>query len=156
MLVNNAGIAGTNPAVEAITADSVSEVHEVNVLGPVRVLNAFLPLLRRSEHPVVVNVSSGLGSQASVHDGGRIESQVVAPAYCSSKAALNILTAQFAKALPDVKVNCVDPGYTATDLNANSGHQTVQEGTDAIVAMATIGPDGPTGTFVDRDGTAAW
>ena len=64
--------------------------------------------------------------------------------------------AQWAAALPELRVNCVDPGYTATDLNGNSGPQTVTEGTDAIVAMATIGPDGPTGTFTDRNGPVGW
>jgi hypothetical protein len=53
-------------------------------------------------------------------------------------------------------VNAVDPGYTATDLNNNRGHQTVSEGTDAIVKMATLGKDGPTGTFTNRDGTMPW
>jgi len=60
----------------------------------------------------------------------------VAPAYCSSKSALMMLTTQYAKALPTLRINVVDPGYTATDLNGNSGTQTVTEGTDAIVAMA--------------------
>jgi hypothetical protein len=53
-------------------------------------------------------------------------------------------------------VNAADPGYTATDFNANSGPQTVTEGTDAIVTLATIGKDGPTGTFRDRQGDVAW
>ena len=67
-----------------------------------------------------------------------------------------MLTSQYAKALPGMRVNCVDPGYTATDLNANSGPQTVTEGTDAIVAMVSVAPDGPTGTFTDREGSVAW
>ena len=65
-----------------------------------------------------------------------------------------MLTVQYAKALPGIRVNAADPGYTATDLNGNSGHQTVTEGTDAIVELATQGADGPTGTFIDRDGVA--
>ncbi|MGW5450880.1 hypothetical protein [Nocardia sp. NPDC003979] len=76
--------------------------------------------------------------------------------YPSTKAALNMLTVMYASELDTMKVNAVDPGYTATDLNGHSGFQTVTEGTDAIVAMATIGPDGPTGAFVDRTGTAPW
>jgi NAD(P)-dependent dehydrogenase (short-subunit alcohol dehydrogenase family) len=67
-----------------------------------------------------------------------------------------MLTTQYAKAFPEIRVNAVDPGYTATDFNGHSGPQTVTEGTDAIVAMATIGPDGPTGTFVDRQGAVPW
>jgi len=67
-----------------------------------------------------------------------------------------MLTAQYAKALPGIKVNVCDPGYTATDLNASTGTQTVAEGTDAIVTLATLGADGPTGTFIDRYGTVGW
>ena len=158
VLVNNAGIAGDDHSdpIEGTSVADVAAVYDVNVLGPIRTFKAFLPLLRAADAGVVVNVSSGLGSQAAHADKSRIEAQVVAPAYCSSKAALNMLTSQWAQALPELRINCVDPGYTATDLNGNSGPQTVEEGTDAIVAMATIGGDGPTGTFVDRAGTAAW
>ena len=124
--------------------------------GIVRVTNAFLPLLHDSDNPVIVNVSSGLGSHGVTSDPDRVEFRVNSLDYCSSKAAVNMLTAQYAKGLSNMKVNVVDPGYTATDLNANSGPQTVTEGTDAIVAMATIGADGPTGTFTDRHGTVAW
>ncbi len=130
--------------------------HRANVYGPVRVLHAFLPLLLASENGVVVNVASGLGSQAATHDPDRVESSVLAPAYCSSKSALVMLTTQYAKALPTLRINVVDPGYTATDLNGHSGTQTVTEGTDAMVAMAMVGRDGPTGTFTDRDGTVPW
>jgi NAD(P)-dependent dehydrogenase (short-subunit alcohol dehydrogenase family) len=97
-----------------------------------------------------------MGSFAATHDAGRVESTVVLPIYTSSKAAVTMLTTQYAKALPDVKVNAADPGYTATDLNGHSGPQTVTEGTDAIVELATIGQDGPTGTFRDRNGAMAW
>jgi NAD(P)-dependent dehydrogenase (short-subunit alcohol dehydrogenase family) len=116
------------------------------------VTHALLPLLELSDNPIIVNVASGLGSFGVVHDSTRLESRVPALAYCSSKSAVTMLTVQYAKALPGMRVNVVDPGYTATDLNGNSGHQTVSEGTDAVVAMASIGADGPTGTFSDRDG----
>ena len=156
VLVNNAGIAGSHKSVPDVTADDLRDVYETNVFGAVRVLHAFLPLLLASGNGVVVNVASGLGSQAATHDPDRIESKVQAPAYCSSKSALVMLTTQYAKALPALRINVVDPGYTATDLNGNSGPQTVTEGTDAMVAMALIGPDGPTGTFTDRAGTVPW
>jgi NAD(P)-dependent dehydrogenase (short-subunit alcohol dehydrogenase family) len=128
----------------------------VNVFGPVRVLHAFLPLLERSDAPVVVNVSSGLGSIAHSADPESAYSSLVIPAYFSSKAALNMLTAQYARAFPRMRINSVDPGFTASDFNQNRGTQTVQEGTDAIVQMATIGPDGPTATFVSRSGPVPW
>ncbi len=67
-----------------------------------------------------------------------------------------MLTMQYAKALPNLRINIVDPGPTATDLNGNAGYQTVKEGTDAIVRLATIGSDGPTGTFSGRAGNVPW
>ncbi|TDD23870.1 SDR family NAD(P)-dependent oxidoreductase [Nonomuraea diastatica] len=156
VLVNNAGIHGTHNPADQITAADAREVFEVNVVGIVRVTHAFLPLLRRSANPVIVNVSSGMGSFAVTHDAGRVESTVVTPLYTSSKAAVTMLTTQLAKSWTDVKVNAADPGYTATDFNEHSGPQTVTEGTDAIVELATIGPDGPTGAFRDRHGAMAW
>ncbi|MEW1960243.1 SDR family NAD(P)-dependent oxidoreductase [Kineococcus sp. NPDC059986] len=156
VLVNNAGISGPHTPAQDLTADDARAVYETNVFGPLRVTNAFLPLLRTSANPVVVNVTSGLGSFAATHDPERIESQVTAPLYTSSKSALTMLTTQFAKALPDVKFNAVDPGYTATDFNAHSGPQTITEGTDAIVELASIGKDGPTGQFRDRAGVVPW
>jgi NAD(P)-dependent dehydrogenase (short-subunit alcohol dehydrogenase family) len=156
VLINNAGISGGRVSAGELTADKIHEVYDVNVFGPVRVLHAFLPLLERSEAPVVVNVSSGLGSLTYCGDPESTYSKLIVPAYFSSKAALNMLTVQYAKAFPDVRINSVDPGFTATDLNANRGTQTVTEGTDVIVQMATIGPEGPTGSFVSRDGPVPW
>ncbi|HEU4535943.1 MAG TPA: SDR family oxidoreductase, partial [Polyangiaceae bacterium] len=156
VLVNNAGIAGGAAAPPDVMAGAVREVYETNVFGIVRVTQAMLPLLRASANPVIVNVSSGLGSFGAVHDAGRVESKVVALAYGSSKSAVTMLTVQYAKALPAMRVNAVDPGYTATDLNRHSGPQTVEQGTDAIVRLATVGPDGPTGTFQDAAGVMPW
>ena len=118
--------------------------------------HAFLPLLESSEAPVVVNVSGGLGSLAKSADPDSAYSGLIAPAYFSSKAALKMLTLQWARAFPAMRINSVDPGYTATDLNANRGTQTVTEGTDAIVEMATIDGSGATGTFVSRDAPVPW
>ena len=156
VLVNNAAVAGRYaPADELVGADAAA-VYDANVVGIVRVTHAFLPLLRRSAVPVIVNVSSGMGSFAATHDPGRIESRVVAPLYSSSKAAVTMLTTTYAKALPDIRINAADPGFTATDFNDHRGTQTVEEGTDAIVALATLDADGPTGTFQDRNGTVPW
>ena len=66
------------------------------------------------------------------------------------------LASQYTNTLKNVKVNVVEPGFTATDQNGNRGHQTVAEGAEIIVRMASIGGDGPTGTFQDRNGTVAW
>ncbi len=156
VLINNAGVPGTHKPADQITAADASEVFDVNVVGIVRVTHAFLPLLRTSANPVIVNVSSGMGSFAATHDPGRPEGRYLAPLYTASKAAVTMLTTQYAKSWPDVKVNAADPGYTATDFNGHSGTQTVTEGTDAIVELATIGADGPTGTFRDRHGEMPW
>ncbi|MFC5216325.1 SDR family NAD(P)-dependent oxidoreductase [Streptomyces coerulescens] len=156
VLINNAGVFGTHSPADRITAADAGEVFDVNVVGIVRVTHAFLPLLRKSASPVIVNVSSGMGSFAATHDAERVESRNLAPLYTASKAAVTMLTTQYAKSLPDVKVNAADPGYTATDFNGHSGPQTVTEGTDAIVELATMGPDGPTGTFRDRHGEMPW
>jgi NAD(P)-dependent dehydrogenase (short-subunit alcohol dehydrogenase family) len=156
VLINNAGISGGMAPPAEITADAVRNVYETNVFGIVRVTHAMLPILRASKCPVIVNVASGLGSFGRVRDTSIIESKVTALAYCSSKSAVTMLTVQYAKSLPEMRINVVDPGYTATDLNHNSGPQTVEEGTDAIVKLATIGLDGPTGTFHDRAGVVPW
>ena len=156
VLINNAGITGANPPIDEFDASALHEVYETNVYSIVRVTKAAIPLLRTSANPVIVNVASGLGFPRFTQDASRVESHVLAPGYNSSKAAVIMLSVQYAKALPEFRVNVIDPGYTATDLNGNSGHQTVTEGTDAAVAMATIGTDGPTGTFSDRDGVIAY
>jgi NAD(P)-dependent dehydrogenase (short-subunit alcohol dehydrogenase family) len=156
VLINNAGISGASVSAADLTAEKMHEVYDVNVFGPVRVLHAFLPLLERSDAPVVVNVSSGLGSISHSADPHSPYAALIVPAYFSSKAALNMLTTQYAKAFPRMRINSVDPGFTGTDFNQSRGTQTVQEGTDAIVEMASIGPRGPTATFVSRDGHVPW
>jgi NAD(P)-dependent dehydrogenase (short-subunit alcohol dehydrogenase family) len=156
VLINNAGITGSRNDVADLTGDDALEVYNTNVVSVVRTTNAFLPVLRQSTAPTIVNVTSGLGSFAAVHNTERIEAQVIAPLYNSSKSAVTMLTVQFAKAYPEIRINAADPGYTATDLNGNSGYQTVTEGTDAIVELATRGGQGPTGTFIDRAGVAAF
>ncbi|MBV9795220.1 MAG: SDR family NAD(P)-dependent oxidoreductase [Actinobacteria bacterium] len=156
VLINNAGVHGPAGDPGGLTGADVLGVFDVNVAGVVRVTTAFAPLLRRSADPVIINVSSAMGSLAATHDPGRAESQVVAPIYTGSKAALTMLTTQYAKAWPDIRINAADPGYTATDLNGGSGPQTVTEGTDAIVGLATEGPGHGSGRFVDRGGEIAW
>jgi NAD(P)-dependent dehydrogenase (short-subunit alcohol dehydrogenase family) len=156
VLINNAGIAGAAGKPADVTAEEVEDVFATNVFGLVRVTHAMLPLLLKSENPVIVNVASGLGSIGVATDKERLESRFASIAYSSSKSAVTMLTVQYAKAFPELRVNVVDPGYTATDLNGNRGSQSVTEGTDAIVTLATIGSDGPTGTFQDRNGTVPW
>jgi NAD(P)-dependent dehydrogenase (short-subunit alcohol dehydrogenase family) len=156
VLINNAGISGMITKMDQFDGPGVLAVLDTNTVGPVRTIHAFLPLLRESTAPVVVNVSSGLGSFDVRADESRIEHSVPSLGYSASKAALNMLTSMYARFLPEIRINAVDPGYTATEFNGHSGPQTVTEGTDAVVALASIGPDGPTGTFSDRHGALLW
>lgn len=156
VLVNNAGIVGARKPVGEVTGADMATTYDTNVFGVVRVTHAFLPLLEASDAPVVVNVSSGLGSMAACADPSRVEFQVTALDYNSSKTALVMVTAQYAKAFPAIRFNAVDPGYTATDLNGHTGTQTIEEGTEIIVSMASIDSDGPTGGFFDRTGPVVW
>lgn len=138
ILVNNAGIAGSRKPAAELTGDDAEAVFATNVVGPVRVMNAFLPLMQTSSNLVIVNVSSGLRSFTVTQDTQRFESRVLIPLYCASKSALNMLTLQYARAIPNFRVNAADPGYTATDLNGHRGQQTVEEGTDAIICLTTL------------------
>jgi NAD(P)-dependent dehydrogenase (short-subunit alcohol dehydrogenase family) len=158
VLVNNAGIemrteGNVVPGAAEITADLMRSLFETNVFGVVRVTHAFLPLLQRSAAPVVVNVSSGLASMTRLSTSAYAYPGV---AYPASKATVNMITVQYAKAFPDMRINAVEPGYTATDLNQHMGTQTVEEGAEIIARMAQIGRDGPTGSFVGAQGPLPW
>ncbi|MGW1620621.1 SDR family oxidoreductase [Streptomyces sp. NPDC002172] len=156
VLVNNAGIVGARKPVGEVTGADMATTYDTNVFGVVRVTHAFLPLLEASDAPVVVNVSSGLGSLAATADPSRVEFKVMALDYNSSKTALVMITSQYAKAFPAIRFNAVDPGYTATDLNGHTGTNTVEDGAEIIVRMASIGTDGPTGGFFDKTGPVVW
>jgi NAD(P)-dependent dehydrogenase (short-subunit alcohol dehydrogenase family) len=149
VLVNNAGITGAaREPLDTVPTDFIA-VYGVNLLGPVRVTQACLPLLRRAELPRVVMVSSGMGSLTVTTDPERIESGFVSLVYPSSKTALNMVTAMYAKELDGtpIKVNAANPGYCATDLNRNSGFRTAEEGAEVSVHLATLPADGPSGVL---------
>ncbi|MEU4098791.1 SDR family NAD(P)-dependent oxidoreductase [Streptomyces sp. NPDC026673] len=161
VLINNAGIEVRRPDNSVVptaetTADAMRKTFETNVFGVVRVLHAFLPLLRKSAAPVVVNVGSGLASLHHVSDPDQPAHMFPGLDYPASKLTVNMITVQYAKALPGFRVNSVEPGFTKTDLNGNTGFQTVEEGAEIIVRMALVGPDGPTGGFFDRNGALPW
>ena len=161
VLINNAGIEGRTPANTVIgpadeTAEHMQALFDTNVFGIVRMLHAFAPLLQRSPAPVVVNLSSGLSRTADLADSGGWVHFYPGVAYPASKTAVNMVTVQYAKAFPGIKINAVDPGYTATDLNGGDGTQSVEQGAEIIVAMAQIGPDGPTGGYFSANGPVPW
>ncbi|HEY1000304.1 MAG TPA: SDR family oxidoreductase [Streptosporangiaceae bacterium] len=148
ILVNNAGIARAGGPPSQTDLDAMREVYETNVFGVIIVTNAMLPLLRRAPAARVVNVSSEVGSITSMTDPASPLAQMPASlAYPSSKSALNMITALYAKELRDtpVKVNAANPGYTATDLNRHSGFRSVAEGAEASVYLATLDADNPSG-----------
>ncbi|SNR55421.1 SDR family NAD(P)-dependent oxidoreductase [Actinomadura mexicana] len=162
VLINNAGASGGVVAPADAAAGDIHPVYDVNVYGPIRVTHAFLPLLRAADNPRVVMVSSAGGSFAVVTDPAQPVSRMHELAYSSSKAALNMVTVRYAQALPEIKFNVATPGevanrkFAATDMNRHTGELTVTEGTDSIIELATIGADGPTGTFIDRLGPVEW
>ncbi|MFZ0090629.1 MAG: SDR family NAD(P)-dependent oxidoreductase [Solirubrobacteraceae bacterium] len=155
VLVNNAGITGPVRDVHEYEGGDMAAVLMTNVVGYVRVIHAFLPLLERSSDPRIVNVSSGLGSFALAHDDSRIESRAPSPLYAAAKSAINMLTVRYAQLLPEIRINAADPGLTATDLSGGHGHS-IKDGTDAIVAFALSAPDSPTGAYRDRAGDLPW
>jgi NAD(P)-dependent dehydrogenase (short-subunit alcohol dehydrogenase family) len=159
VLVNNAGIsdkADGPPGVASI--DAVRRVFEVNFFGALAVTQAMLPLLRKSAAGRIVNVSSGLGSLTHNGDPAWEFANVKRMGYNGSKAALNMLTVQLAAELKDtgIKVNAANPGFTATDLNAHRGYQTVAQGAEAAVRLALLPDDGPTGGFFSADRAEPW
>jgi len=104
----------------------------------------------------VVNVSSSLGSLATLTAPGGHAYDYPGVAYPASKTAVNMLTVQYAKAFPNMRVNAVEPGFTKTDLTGNSGGQTVEQGAEIIVRMARIGAGGPTGGYFGAEGAYPW
>jgi NAD(P)-dependent dehydrogenase (short-subunit alcohol dehydrogenase family) len=160
VLVNNAGVTGGMPQ-EPTRVDpaTVRAAVETNVIGVIRVINAMLPLLRRSATPRIVNMSSGTGSLARQTDSADVT--VTGPlnaAYSPSKTMLNAVTIQYAKELRDtnILVNAACPGFTATDLNAFRGVRTPEQGAAIAIRLATLPDDGPTGGFFEDAGVVPW
>ncbi|MGH3270009.1 MAG: SDR family oxidoreductase [Trebonia sp.] len=153
ILVNNAGISLDDKTPDMETIDGFRWVYETNVFGVVAVTNAFLPALRQSAHPRIVNISSSTGSLSLAADGavGGFA------AYRSSKAALNALTIFYAHTLAadGFKVNALAPGLRRTGLNARaaaSGGDPAEAAAGAVY-LALLPDDGPTGQFLAWDGT---
>ena len=159
ILVNNAGIAneyGLEPG--AIDMDKIRETFNTNFFGVIAVTKNFLPLIKKSESGRIVNVSSGLGSLTLHSDPNSFYYDIKPLAYNSSKAALNMFTVILAHDLKNtkIKVNSADPGYTATDLNHNSGPKTVAEGASIIFDLATLPESGANGGYFDDQGVVPW
>ncbi|WP_445633781.1 hypothetical protein NSTC745_05495 [Nostoc sp. DSM 114161] len=160
ILVNNAGILSDGDRLPPSQVDiqTLRHTYETNVFGVFAVTKALLPLLKKSTAGRIVNVSSGLGSLTLNLDPSYEFFDFKFVAYNSSKTAVNALTVLFAAELKDtpIKVNAADPGYTATDINQNQGHRTVEQGATAAVRLATLPDDGSTGGFFDENGVVPW
>ncbi len=140
-LVNNAGILlDDDKDVLTITPEIFETTLRTNTLGALLVAQAFVPFLKKSGAPRIVNVSSGGGQLAGGADGW-------APAYCISKTALNGVTAQLAAALPKFAVNSVCPGWVRTDMGGPNATGSVGEGATGIVWLAVDAPQNETGKF---------
>ncbi len=152
VLVNNAGVIEPEEAPAETTVEQVRRTFETNVFGVVAVTSACLPLLRRAAVGRVVNLSSPLGSLSLHADPQSMVANAGMLAYASSKAAVNALTLMYANAVRGdmILVNAVNPGFVATDMNGHQGVLTAEQGAEAPVRLALLGPDGPTGTFQGR------
>ena len=155
-LVNNAAITGGLPqAALGAAVAAFEEVFATNVFGVVAVTQAFIDLLRQSPEPRIVNVSSSQGSLTLADDPTAKYYAHKGAVYQSSKAALNMYTLVLAYELRDTpfRVNAVDPGFTATDLNHHRGTGTVVVAGERIAKYVLIGPDSPTGKFISEENT---
>jgi NAD(P)-dependent dehydrogenase (short-subunit alcohol dehydrogenase family) len=159
ILVNNAGIALDWVPGSQLSVEALQQTFEVNVFGVFRVTKALLPLLTKSKHGRIVNISSGLGSLTRNADPSpSLTVRNMLLAYCSSKAALNMMTIHLASELKSagIKVNSANPGFTATDMNQHRGVRTVEQGAATPVRLALLPDDGPTGGVFSDDGPEPW
>ena len=153
ILVNNAGILIDETDLPSETAPQTTRTTlETNLLGPWRLCQAFIPMMKRNNYGRIVNVSSGAGALSEMSDS------LYAPAYSISKTALNALTIMFASELrgSNILVNAVCPGWVRTDMGGTSAPRSAKEGADTAVWLATLPDDGPTGGFFRERSKIEW
>lgn len=155
ILVNNAGVMLD---FGGVTPDTFRQTYETNVIAPYFITQALLPLLKASPAGRIVNHSSSLGSMTVMGDPNSVSLEMVTPAYCSSKAALNMLTVTTARALEgsNVKVNSAHPGWVKTDMGSDRAPMEIVDGAKTAVALALLPDDGPTGGFFHLGETLPW
>jgi len=153
VLINNVGITGNMPQ-DALTA-TVSEFENVlntNLYGTLRVVQAFTELLKKSEEPQIINISSSIGS-LTLHSDAKwkyFENANLFMVYAVSKAALNMYTISLANQLPKFRIHLVDPGFIKTDLTNNQGSGTPEDAAKTIVSTV-VDKNIPSGKFVSQD-----
>ncbi|KAK1244170.1 hypothetical protein MKX08_002308 [Trichoderma sp. CBMAI-0020] len=153
VLVNNAGICLPAERTSAPSLQNFQDTFTVNTFGTTLTTEAFIPLLEASPAPRIVFISSSIGSLTHQWDH-----PVGLPIYRSSKAALNMIMLHYAFKYKDAgwKINAACPGFCATNLNGYSGIDTPENGALNAVRLATLGDDGETGTFSNKEGILAW
>jgi len=159
VLINNAGILGLIPQpASTYSVEEIRKVFDTNCFGTIRVTQAFIPLLRKSDSGRIVNVTSGLGSLTLHTDPNWQYFHFKSAGYSISKAALNGFTIMLAFDLKDtdIKVNSIDPNYTATDFNNHRGERTPEQSAKVIVKYATLDNNGPTGKYFNEEGELPW
>jgi NAD(P)-dependent dehydrogenase (short-subunit alcohol dehydrogenase family) len=146
VLVNNAGILkeGFTPeeaSVLDVSLDLVRETFDINTLGPLRLIQAVVPVMQKQDYGRVVNLSSGAGQLAEMGSGF--------PAYRMSKSALNALTRLTAAELGagNIKINAMCPGWVRTQMGGPNATRPVEKGAETAVWLATLPDDGPSGGF---------
>ncbi|RBQ11482.1 SDR family NAD(P)-dependent oxidoreductase [Pedobacter miscanthi] len=159
VLINNAGIRGQQPQPPtSVDIDSIRSIFATNLFGTIVLTQAAMPLLKKSNAPRIVNVSSELAS-LTLHDNEHWKFYSFKDAgYGPSKTALNAYTVMLAYELRDTafKINAVDPGYTATEFNGFKGTGDVSDAADLIFKYATLDQSGPTGQFHSKEGQLPW
>lgn len=161
ILINNAGMVHPEESSTANSAATVSPkalraTFDVNFFGLVELTQSLLPLIRKSNSGRIVNVSSILGSLTLQ---SREEDNEIKPlAYDATKTAVNAFTIHLATALKHgpVKVNSAHPGWVRTGLGGKKAPMSVEEGAKTAVRLATLGPDGPTGSFFHLGQELPW
>jgi len=159
VLINNAGVLGLIPQpASTYSVDEIRKVFDTNFFGTIQVTQEFIPLLKKSEAGRIVNVTSGLGSLTLHTDTNWQFFHFKSAGYSISKAALNGFTIMLAFDLKDteIKVNSIDPNYTATDFNNHRADRTPEQSASVIVKYATLDKDGPTGKFLNEEGELPW
>jgi len=157
VLINNAGIASTDGTA---SREAWSAIYDTNVVSVGVVTDSFIPLLKKSQVTKrVVNLSSTLSSVQMKLDPNDFVHKVEYAPYSVTKSALNLLTAHYVARYmedPTWKINLTCPGFCATNLNNYQGYEDPSLGAVNSVRLATLGPDGPTGTFTNRAGVVNW
>ncbi|MEY2395322.1 MAG: hypothetical protein QOF94_1667 [Acidobacteriaceae bacterium] len=160
ILINNAGVMidDDKKKVSEQTLEAWRKTFDTNLFGLIDTTQAFLPLLRKSSAGRIVNLSSILGSITYHATPGSPVYDSKMPAYNVSKSAVNAYTVQLAYELKDskIKVNAAHPGWVKTEMGGEGATMEITDGAKTSVALATLGDDGPNGTYVHMGETLPW